>query len=163
MTLASITRAALGLTAAAVLAGGAAPAMASPPGSTAILDQPDGFADPFKGAAASSGVSAGDAISADGRYVVFSSRSDGLSGTDDDRVNNIYRKDRDTGAIELISVATDGTPAHADSFDAQISDDGGRVAFVSAAGLHPDAKPGVSHVYVRDVAAGTTTLAMSGR
>ena len=37
-------------------------------------------------------------MSADGRFVAFASNSDGLVAGDDDRVQNIYVKDRSTGA-----------------------------------------------------------------
>ena len=47
-------------------------------------------------------------MSADGRYIAFVSHSDGLSGADDDRARSVYRKDRVSGAVVLVSVAPDG-------------------------------------------------------
>ncbi len=157
MTLAP--RPALLLAACAVLAG-AAPAAASPPGTTVIADQPSGFGDPLTGAGAASFVPSGDVVSADGRYVAFVSRADGLFPGDDDRVRNVYRKDRATGAVVLVSAGGDGAPAHADAYDPRISDDGNRIVFTSKSVTLDPAVRGAdaSSVYVRDVAQGTTML-----
>ena len=65
-----------------VLAAGESPA-------AVVIDQPDGFTDPFSGAGGHSDPGSGRAVSADGRYVAFVSSSDGLSDADDDRVLNV--------------------------------------------------------------------------
>ena len=133
----------------------AAPATASPPGTTVLADQPDGFDSRLSGAGAHSALGAGgDTVSADGRYVTFLSRSDGLSASDQDDVVNVYRKDRVTGAVVLVSVASDGTPSHADATDPHISDDGNRIAFRGDDPALDAAVTGTAaNVYVRDVAA----------
>ncbi|HYI18526.1 MAG TPA: hypothetical protein VD836_07435, partial [Solirubrobacteraceae bacterium] len=148
------------LTTVLAVAAAAAPAAASPPGTTVLVDRPDGFGAALSGAGAGSAAGAGDAVSATGRYVVFTSAADGLSPADDDRVVNVYRKDRATGAVVLVSVATGGTPSRGDAGEPQISDDGNRIAFAAQdPALDPSANGGARNVYVRDVAAGTTTLA----
>ena len=91
--------------------------------------------------------------------MVFTSAADGLCPADDDRVVNVYRKDRATGAVVLVSVATGGTPSRGDAGEPQISDDGNRPFAGQDPALDPSANGGARNVYVRDVAAGTTTLA----
>ncbi len=118
---------------AALAAALAAPGLvhASPAGTGVVVDQPDGFADPLTGAGNRSGVTGRESVSADGRYVAFRSSADGFAGTDDDTLTNVYRKDRRTGQVVLVSVATNGAAANGDSDDARISADGSRVAFTS--------------------------------
>jgi Tol biopolymer transport system component len=125
--------------------------------------------------------SAGAAISADGRYVVFTSDSSNLVASGpypcvEDPLNGnncrgVFVRDRITGTTQLASVSSSGAPANGDSTDAQISADGRYVAFSSdAANL---VAPGASNycvehtsgvrfprpcyqVFVRDLVAGTT-------
>ena len=145
----------------ALLAGSA---QASAPGTSVVVDQPTGFADPLRGAGNMSDLaSGGGAVSLDGRYVVFQSTADGMSDRDADGVENVYRKDRLTGALELVTVASDGGPANGDSHDARISDDGNRVVFVSdATNLHAEASTPGERVFVRDIAQGRTIVASRG-
>jgi Tol biopolymer transport system component len=103
------------------------------------------------------------AVSASGQLVAFDSRSDGLAADDDDNVRNVYVKDMTSGAVTLVSRASDagglpGEPAHADCRDAAISGDGTHVAFVCRGPLEPRDTNGRSDVYVRDLVHGTTTL-----
>ena len=71
----------------------AAAALAAPVSSTVLVDRPTGFgALPFDGV---SGASVGrHALSADGRYLVFSSSNDVLLSGDEDSADNVYRLDR---------------------------------------------------------------------
>jgi Tol biopolymer transport system component len=96
-------------------------------------------------------------ISADGRYVVFTGYSTHLAGNENGP--QIYRRDTLTGAIELVSRAGDGTPADQSSYEPSISADGMRVAFASQGRLDPADTDDAAAIYVRDLAAGTTTLA----
>ena len=141
----------------ALLAGSA---QASPPGTSVVVDQPTGFADPLRGAGNMSDVvSGGGAVSLDGRYVVFESTADGMSDRDADDFQNVYRKDRVSGAIELVSVASDGSPANGDSHNPRISDDGNRVVFSSyATNLHAEASTPGQRVFVRDIEQGRTIV-----
>jgi len=98
-------------------------------------------------------------VSADGRYVVFAGANSRLPNGGSVQTQ-IYRRDTLTGAIDLVSRANGavGAAADADVFDPSISADGTRIAFASRAHLDPAHAGGSSEVYVRDVAAGTTTL-----
>ena len=104
------------------------------------------------------------AISRDGRYVAFMATADQL--TPDTPVDgvSVYRKDRLTGAIELVSRAdgVTGAPSLSVPFSVRISDDGNRVAWTTAAQLAPADVDSAGDVYVRDVAAGKTLLATDG-
>ena len=51
--------------------------------------------------------------------MVFGSQSDGLRPDDDNTVRNVYRKDRITGAVALVSIASDRTPADGRSYRAR--------------------------------------------
>lgn len=100
-------------------------------------------------------------ISADGRYVVFASYAQNLGGTIT-AVRNVYRRDTLLGRTELVSRMTgvNGTAGNDLSFGAAVSADGNRIAFVSAANnLSPDDNDTYNNIFVRDMAAATTTLA----
>ncbi len=79
------------------------------------------------------GVSSKPSISADGRYVVFSSDATNLVPGDTNETRDIFLRDRQTGAVERISVAADGTQANDYSGVPQITPDGRYVAFHSRA------------------------------
>jgi Tol biopolymer transport system component len=104
----------------------------------------------------------GVVVSQDGRYVVFESTADNLSGADNDSVVNLYVRDRQTGRTELVSRATGaaGAAADADSANPAISPGSGRyVAFESGAANLSDADlDPQSDVFLRDLEADTTTL-----
>lgn len=145
--LATASGPALGATAGATfLTGG----LALPPGAIAGGESGHAFGDPDR-------VSPSD----DGRYVAFSSDADLLDPAANPDTTNVYRKDRLTGAVVLVSRANgaNGAAPALPSVDATISDDGSVVAFRTAAGIDPADTNGQFDVYVRDVGAGTTTLA----
>ena len=101
-------------------------------------------------------------VSQNGRYVAFQSQSDGLYDGDDDRVSNVYVKDRTSGAVILASRATGdgGEPTHGFCYSPSISDNGARVAFTCEKSLDPADTNGPStDVYVRDLTTNTTYLA----
>jgi Tol biopolymer transport system component len=100
------------------------------------------------------------AISGDGRYVVFASRAKNLSAAAKSGEREIFVKDMQTGAVALASRADGGAGAAAEgnSYDPSISADGRYVAFASGAeNLSPE-DTAFNDVFVRDMAAGTTTL-----
>ncbi|MCI0730039.1 MAG: hypothetical protein L0332_25425, partial [Chloroflexi bacterium] len=72
-------------------------------------------------------------ISADGRYVTFSSGADNLVIGDTNGVWDAFVHDRQTGQTTRVSIASDGTQGNADSFWSFISADGRYVAFESFA------------------------------
>jgi Tol biopolymer transport system component len=142
-----------------LLPAGAADAASLPAGSTALLS---GDASLLGSLPAPVSVSTSNrfAASQDGRYVAFSSRSDGLFPSDDDYVSNVYVRDTTTGSVTLVSRATGagGEPAHDDCYQAAISDDGTRVAFACDGPLDPADSSSLSDIYVRDLVTGATTL-----
>ncbi|MBD2092438.1 PD40 domain-containing protein [Microcoleus sp. FACHB-1515] len=73
------------------------------------------------------------AISADGRYVVFSSASNNFVSDDTNNSSDIFVYDRLTGLTERVSIATNGIQANNSSFGASISADGRYIAFTSSA------------------------------
>jgi hypothetical protein len=97
------------------------------------------------------------AVSEDGRYVVFETRA-ALDPSDTGGFADVYRKDRVTGRVLLISRGDRGNLGDADSYDARISGDGNVILFRSEAdnlGDTPELN-GQTDSYVRDVRAGTT-------
>lgn len=142
----------------------ATPAHAAGPGETFLasgVPLAPGFI-----AASGSGVESGNtpsssAVSADGRYVAFLSKDDDLApGAHPDAVN-VFRKDRVTGAVVLISRRTGvgGEGLAVQSSAPRISADGNRVAWLSEGAFDPADVNDTSDVYLRDVGAATTSLA----
>jgi len=78
------------------------------------------------------------AISADGRFVAFVSVAPNLVPDDTNGREDIFVKDRLSGAVERVSVTSTGKQALAASGHPAISDDGRFVAFESSASLVPD-------------------------
>jgi Tol biopolymer transport system component len=107
-------------------------------------------------------VSSGPSISADGRYVAFSSMSDNLVADDSNHDRDVFLHDRQTGATEPISVATDGTRGNFASGGYQtgsprITSDGRYVVYGSyASNLVPNDLNTWDDIFVRDRVAGTT-------
>lgn len=96
----------------------------------------------------------GISITPDGRHVLFTSTAPSLAGTASvDR--QIYRKDRLTGLLTLVSARPDGTPANGQSDTARMSDDGRLVSFHSFATNLVPTDGARSHVIVRDLVANT--------
>jgi hypothetical protein len=103
------------------------------------------------------------AVSQDGRYVAFLSSAPNLvSGMDvTPNFDNVYRFDRQTGAVVLVSVDTAGTGGASGPCSApSISADGSIVAFESQGGnLSPqDATIGTPQIFARNLTSGTTSL-----
>jgi Tol biopolymer transport system component len=104
------------------------------------------------------------AISADGRYVAFHSADSNLVRGDTNRTFDIFVHDRRTGRTSRVSVSGNGRQANGESLGApSVSADGRYVAFTSlASNLVPGDRNGITDVFVRDLRAGTTTLASLG-
>ena len=98
-------------------------------------------------------------ISGDGRFVAFTSRATNLAPGDTNNLNDVYVRDLVTGTIQLVSVSTGGAIGNGVSGSADISDDGLHVVFDSAANnlIAGDAN-GHRHMFLRDLAAGTTSI-----
>lgn len=102
------------------------------------------------GGAQANGWSYQATVSADGRYVAFTSTATNLVRGDTDHTDDVFRHDRRTGATTLVSVAADGGPADRGSTFGMISPDGRRIAFASWAGnLVPGDTNGLGDVFVR--------------
>ena len=73
------------------------------------------------------------AISGDGRYVAFTSVASNLVPGDTNDKSDVFVHDRQTGATERVSVASDGTEGNNTSYQSSVSGDGRYVAFTSVA------------------------------
>jgi Tol biopolymer transport system component len=96
------------------------------------------------------------AVSDDGRYVAFRSSANLVPG--DTAHYDVYVKDMQTGALELVSVSSGGVKGNKDSGTSiDISDDGRYVVFSSPAdNLVADDTNALPDVFIRDRTAGTT-------
>jgi hypothetical protein len=96
----------------------------------------------------------------DPSVVAFVSDAEDLVPDDGNGMSDVFVRDRATGATRLVSVAAaGGTAGNGPSSQPVVSNDGTRVAFVSmATDLLGEAVSGAGDVYVRDLAAGTTSL-----
>jgi hypothetical protein len=96
-------------------------------------------------------------ISADGRYVAFSSSASNLVAGGTNSNHHVYVRDRRLGTTEIVSVSSSGAQGNHDSEFASISADGRYVAFASSAtNLVQGDTNGTSDVFVRDRQLGTT-------
>lgn len=111
----------------------------------------------------------GGDISADGRYVVFSSYANTLVSGDNnwncdtvfgENCPDVFLHDRQTGQTTIISRASDGTQGNNSSENPSISADGRYITFQSAANnlVTQDTDLGLD-IFVHDRQTGTTTLA----
>ncbi|PYS74681.1 MAG: hypothetical protein DMF69_01090, partial [Acidobacteria bacterium] len=97
-------------------------------------------------------------ISADCRYVVFESSANDLVGGDTNNRTDVFVRDRRTGTTTLVSRASDGTLADAQSFDGSISSDGRYVVFSSnATNLAPNDTNSRADIFVHDRQTSKTT------
>lgn len=99
-------------------------------------------------------------ISADGRFVAFSSFASNLVRKDTNKIQDVFVRERETGTTVRASVASDGTQATGiagpfdNSADPSINGDGHIVAFSSSAtNLVPGDVNGTRDVFVRELAA----------
>ena len=77
--------------------------------------------------------SSSSAVSADGRYVVFTSGSANLTIGDTNGLSDVFLRDLQTGLTTRVSISSDGVQANNDSGDPSISADGRYIAFNSKA------------------------------
>jgi Tol biopolymer transport system component len=98
-------------------------------------------------------------ISADGRYVAFSSAASNLVPDDGNDAVDVFLHDRRSGETRRVSVASDGAEGDAGSEHAAISADGRYVAFRSgASNLVTNDTNGRDDVFVHDHRSGETVL-----
>jgi len=141
---------------------------------TLVIDDTNGKADVFvrdrllgttervsvdSAAAQANGLSSNPSISADGRFVVFSSFASNLVSDDVNSWSDVFVRDRLLGTTERLSEATDGTPGDLNSFNPAVSADGAHVVFFSdAANLVPGDAIFTTDVFVVDRTSHTTEL-----
>jgi Tol biopolymer transport system component len=98
--------------------------------------------------------------SGDGRFVVFASEATDLVAGDTNGVSDIFVLDRDTGAIERVSVGAAGIQANGASDRPSISNDGRLVTFNSeATNLVANDTNGLLDVFLHDRQTGITLRA----
>ena len=96
-------------------------------------------------------------ISADGRFVAFTSFASNLVTTDTNGTWDVFVRDRQAGTTELVSVDSAGVQGDLQSIKPTISSDGRYVAFSSdATNLVPGDVNGLQDVFVHDRLTGTT-------
>jgi hypothetical protein len=114
-----------------------------------------------------SGMGNGDSIpagiSTNGQFALFESAANNLVAGDTNGVNDIFVRDLVANVTTLVSASTNDGPVNGTSRSSVMTPDGRYVAFVSvASNLAPGATNGIPNVFVRDLQAGTTTLASTG-
>jgi hypothetical protein len=131
------------------------------------FDEPGGVAtarmSEGTGGREATGASTGGTITPDGRYVLFLSTAANLSTVPSGTIRQVYRKDRQTGELVLVSSTAGGVPADAPCELATISASGEVAAFRSeATNLAAGGGPGLPGVFVRDLATGLIERHASG-
>jgi Tol biopolymer transport system component len=96
------------------------------------------------------------AISADGRFVAFSSNAIDLVANDTNNAYDVFVYDRHTGQTERVSIASNGVQALGDSYGATISADGRWIAYQSSGLFVEDKRQ--SGIFVHDRQTGVTEL-----
>ncbi len=99
------------------------------------------------------------AVSADGRYVAFTSSATNLAPGGTNGQSQIFLRDLQAGTTRLVSTGVAG-PANQGCYDVSISADGSRIAFDNGANnLVAGTSIFISNVYVSDWQSGTIALA----
>ncbi len=102
-------------------------------------------------------------ISADGRYVAFSSGASNLVANDTNDRSDVFVRDLVTGKITRVSVNSAGVQANLGAGSPLISADGRYVAFESASfNLDERDTNGTWDIFVHDLKLGTTTMVSVG-
>lgn len=127
-----------------------------------ILAQGQQAAPPSLASTNSSGQTAnsycyGASLSGDGKYLAFMSRASNLHPAASGNTYQVYRKNLDTGAVDLISQSSSGAAGSSSSYYPKLSHSGDAVAFYS---YSSNLVPGVSgtQVYLRDMTSQSNSL-----
>ena len=135
-----------------------------PATATQLVSQAAG---PLAGGNHSNGDSGPSILSADGRYVLFSSAANNLVAPDGTNPiplliparMNVYLRDRTTHLTSLVSVNVAGLGGNGDSLAMGISSNGQYAVFESSASdLVASDTNNANDIFVRDIVNGTTTL-----
>jgi len=98
-------------------------------------------------------------VSADGRYVAFSSQATNLVEGDTNAASDIFVHDLSAGTTTMVSVSSSGTQSNSYSAWPSLSASGDKVAFESGAtNLDPLDPNGLGDVYVHDRTSGITSV-----
>lgn len=98
-------------------------------------------------------------ISADGRYVVYTSNATNMVADDNNGTADVFVYDLVTSTTTRVSVASDGAEANAVSVNPSISSDGRSVAFISSAdNLVPGLAGNQPRAFVHDNVTGETIM-----
>ena len=98
-------------------------------------------------------------VTDDGRYTLFDSLATNLVADDTNAAADVFRRDEVTKETVRVGVGNAGTQLPSGAEEAAMTPDGRFVAFLTADELDAGDTNPSSDVYVRDVVAGTTTLA----
>ncbi len=109
--------------------------------------------------------SEGATISADGRFVVFTSYASNLVANDTNGTDDVFVHDRSSGETSRVSIASDGTEGNSTSRADAISADGRFVTFTSGASnllLNGEDSNDVDDVFIHDRQTAQTTRVSVG-
>lgn len=111
---------------------------------------------------AANGNSDNASLSADGRYIVFSSQASNLVEGDTNGHRDVFRKDMHSGAVLRVSISADAVEGKGDSSNATISADGRYVMFESTSDLTPGDGDGKADIFIKDINTGALSRLSSG-
>jgi hypothetical protein len=131
-----------------------------------VKDRSTGFtyrvSTPSGGGVMTGSAVASPSVSNDGNLVVFGASDGNLVAGDSNGKLDIFAKNRSTDTTTFVSSSAGGAIGDGDSTQAMLSDDGTRVAFVSAAtNFAADDTNGVADIYVKTLAGGAIVRASS--
>jgi Tol biopolymer transport system component len=117
----------------------------------------------ISGTGGGNGDSAPTALSSNGQYALFESAASDLVANDTNNAIDVYLRDVVNNQTTLVSVSTNGQCADGASQSSTMTPDARYVAFSSvASNLAAGDVNGIADIFVRDMLAGTTTLASPG-
>jgi len=115
---------------------------------------------PVGGAGEPDGHGTSPSITPDARFIVFASNATNLTAETDmnGAVSDVFLRDMTSTSVTLISVSSLGVQSDGPSTAPIVSANGRTIVFTSGASiLVPDVLDGWAHLFVRDLAASTTT------
>jgi len=95
-------------------------------------------------------------ISRNGRYITYTSKASNMVNNDNNHIEDLFIKDRQTGVTELVSVTSSGTQSSNGriiQFSTATSD-GRYVAFTSDSPDYPSANETENYLYIKDMQTG---------
>jgi VCBS repeat-containing protein len=124
---------------------------------TTIVAEADPAAPASLSGSGSSSITA-NAVSADGRYVVFTSFAGNLVTNDSNKTQDVFLRDRTTGSTTLVSRTSTGSSGNAASGSPVISSDGRYIVFTSNASDLVVGDNNSTDTFLYERSTGTTTL-----